>query len=215
MQKDYYKILQLPSHANLTEIKQAYRKLALLHHPDKNNGDPYAGVKFGEIKEAYEVLSNPARKELYLQERWYNQSTGRKRHAEAITPVSILRLSLELEKYVSTLDVHRMNKEGLASYIAELLSSDTIAILRQFDNKDINRQIVSTLLTASKSLPLKIAKPLIRNFEMLAAGDEVSTLRVKKFSATLQKIFLWDRYKFVLIFLITALICLLIYLTNR
>src|SRR5438045_1154573 len=138
MLKDYYKILQLSAQAALPEIKQAYRRLAMIYHPDKNKNDPYAEAQFNEIKEAYEVLTNPVKKETYLQERWYNQSIGKKRTAGAITPVSILILSLELEKYVSKLDIYRMNKEGLLNYINELLSPDTIEKLKQFNETGIN-----------------------------------------------------------------------------
>ena len=123
MLKDYYQILQIEPHSTLAEIKQAFRRLAMIYHPDKNPNDKYAEVQFNEIKEAYEVLTNPVRKENYLQQRWYNQSIGKRRTAETITPVSILKLVLELEQYVSRLDVHRMNKEGLSNYIDELLST--------------------------------------------------------------------------------------------
>lgn len=64
MGKDYYKILGLERSASTDEIKKAYRKLAVLHHPDKNGGDD---SKFKEISEAYEVLSNPEKKSQYDQ----------------------------------------------------------------------------------------------------------------------------------------------------
>jgi preprotein translocase subunit Sec63 len=54
--KDYYAILDLPPTATIRDIKQAYRKLVMVYHPDKNNDDPYALSRFNEIKEAYEVL---------------------------------------------------------------------------------------------------------------------------------------------------------------
>lgn len=103
MTKDYYKILQLPPHATITEIKKAYRKLAMNYHPDKNPDDPFAVAYFNDVTEAYEILTNPSKKESYLQERWYNQSIGKKRTGETITPVSILKLAIELEKYVRPL----------------------------------------------------------------------------------------------------------------
>ena len=95
--KDYYTILELEPSATLLEIKKAYRTLALQYHPDKNNGDPYKAAQFSEIKEAYEVLTNPSKKEYYLQQRWYNQSIGKKRKQEIITPVTILLQSIELK----------------------------------------------------------------------------------------------------------------------
>ena len=123
--KDYYAILEIETSASATEIKKSYRRLAQQFHPDKNQADPYAVAQFHQIKEAYEVLTNPSRKEYYLQQRWYNQSIGKKKTQDAITPVTVLKQSLELEKYVSTLDIFRMDKEGLEQYILELLSNDT------------------------------------------------------------------------------------------
>ena len=65
--KDYYKILGVDKKASSSEIKKAYRKLALNYHPDKNEGDPAAEEKFKEAAEAYEVLSNPEKKSRYDQ----------------------------------------------------------------------------------------------------------------------------------------------------
>jgi len=120
--KDYYKILELPPSATQKEIKTAYRRLAHQYHPDKSGNDLYAAAQFEIVKEAYEVLSDPSKKEYYLQQRWYNQSIGKKRTETVITPVTVLKQVLELDKYVSTLDVHRMDKEGLYNYICDILS---------------------------------------------------------------------------------------------
>lgn len=63
--KDYYKILGLNKNATEDEIKKAYRKLAKKWHPDKNRDNPKAEEKFKEIQEAYEILSDPKKKETY------------------------------------------------------------------------------------------------------------------------------------------------------
>src|SRR5215510_3639725 len=200
MLKDYYQILQIEPHSTLAEIKQAFRRLALVYHPDKNPNDKYAEAQFSEIKEAYEVLTNPVRKENYLQQRWYNQSIAKRRTAVAITPVSILKLVLELEQYVSRLDVHRMNKEGLSNYIDELLSTDTIKKLKQFNEAEINKQIITSTLSAMRPLPMKLTGGLIGRLESLA-DDEISLYRVKSFIRNRQKAFLWERYKVAVIIL--------------
>jgi molecular chaperone DnaJ len=215
MLKDYYDILQLPPHATLFEIKQAYRRLAMMYHPDKTKNDPYAGAKYEEIREAYEVLSNPVKKEVYLQKRWYDQSIGRKRKVEAITPVSILKISLELEKYVSSLDVQRMNKEGLYEHISDLLSSDTIEKLNVYNETAITQQIINTILMAMKPLPLNFAITLSTKLAKLANHDEISLQRIKSSLRQHQKSFLWKRYQVLLIVVITVLICLLIFFTSK
>jgi molecular chaperone DnaJ len=65
MSKDYYDILGVNKSANESEIKKAYRKLAVKYHPDKNPDNKAAEEKFKEISEAYEVLSDPEKKKTY------------------------------------------------------------------------------------------------------------------------------------------------------
>lgn len=64
MEKDYYEILGVSRDASLEEIKRAYRKLALKYHPDRNKSKE-AEEKFKEISEAYAVLSDPKKREIY------------------------------------------------------------------------------------------------------------------------------------------------------
>lgn len=66
MGKDYYKILGLSKNATEEDIKKSYKKLALKYHPDKNKS-PEAEEKFKEIAEAYEVLSDKKKRDVYDQ----------------------------------------------------------------------------------------------------------------------------------------------------
>ena len=67
MKKDFYEILGITKSADAAEIKKAYRKQAIAHHPDKNPGDKSAEEKFKLAAEAYEVLSDPQKKAKYDQ----------------------------------------------------------------------------------------------------------------------------------------------------
>ena len=214
MLTDPYGALEIHPNATLQEIKKAYRRLAMLYHPDKAKNDPQAVAKYSQIKDAYEVLTNPVKKENYLQQRWYDQSIGKKT-TEIITPASILKLFLELEKHVSMLDVHRMNKEGLRNYIGELLSPDTIVTLKWYKETEINRQIISMAIMAMKPLEPNPANPLLLRLDQLADDDGTALERIQSFRRQQRKIFLWKRYQILVIVILTSLICFLIYLTSK
>ncbi|MCB9613389.1 MAG: molecular chaperone DnaJ [Sandaracinus sp.] len=65
MKSDYYEVLGVSRDVDAAELKRAYRKRAAQYHPDKNPDDPSAEDKFKEISEAYQVLQDPQKRELY------------------------------------------------------------------------------------------------------------------------------------------------------
>ncbi len=63
--RDYYEVLGVPKNAGEEDLKRAYRKLAMTYHPDKNPGDKEAEENFKEASEAYEVLRDKEKRDLY------------------------------------------------------------------------------------------------------------------------------------------------------
>ena len=64
-QKDYYEILGIRNDADSKQVRDAYRKLALLYHPDRNRNHPDAAERMKEINEAYAVISDPQKRKEY------------------------------------------------------------------------------------------------------------------------------------------------------
>lgn len=211
--KDYYKTLELEPSATLAEIKRSYRRLAQLYHPDKTQNDPYAAAQFAEIKEAYEVLNNPTRKSHYLQQRWYQQSIGKKRTQETITPVSVLKQSLELDRYVSLLDVHRMDREGLLAYMSEILSDDVVEKLARFDEPAIKKEIAGILLHCSDLLMPQQFPVIAARIQRLTSDPSILSL-IDSQQQKLDRKKRWERMMPLILLLITGVICLLIILLS-
>lgn len=209
--KDYYKTLAVEPSATLPEIKKAYRKLAQQYHPDKTAGNPHSAALFTEIKEAYEVLTNPGKKYNYLQQRWYNRATGNNKTQQLITPVNILKQALEFEQYTAQLDVFRMDKESIFEFIDQLLTTETIDKILQFNEPDINQQIIFTLLKPVKFLPLERAVLLNDRLHKLAASNRETEALINNTMLQMQKKEQLKNMEWIIILLLTAAICWLIW----
>ena len=207
--KDYYGILEIESSATIHDIKKAYRRLALQFHPDKNHNDPYAATQFAEIKEAYEVLTNPGRKEKYLQKRWYQQSTGSKKTRLPVTPVNLLKQTLELERYVSKLDVFRVDTAGLSEYILSLFDDSSIEQLNTFNEKEINEKIVGLLMNCLRVLPLNLVLSLTKQIEKINTSEPMQK-KLGDFVSGRYKIYKREKYRIWMIILVVIVLCLVI-----
>jgi len=213
--KDYYGTLELEPSATLSEIKKAYRRLALQLHPDKKGNDPYAAARFAEVKEAYEVLSDPGKKEYYLQQRWYEQSTGKRKKQAIITPVSVLHQTIELERYVARLDMFRLDKNGLQQYILELFPDSTINQLHTFNEPGTIREITGLALRSLQPLPWDLRHKILEQLQKLAGADEQSVRLLQEFRSRSDKKQRRDKYSLIIIIAVTFFLCLLIWLSAR
>src|SRR6202022_4667695 len=72
--KDYYKLLGVPRKASAKDIRTAFRKLARKYHPDLNPGDKSAEEKFKQLQEAYDVLSDSKKRQMYDQHGFYSDN---------------------------------------------------------------------------------------------------------------------------------------------
>jgi curved DNA-binding protein CbpA len=212
--KDYYKILGVPPSATVQEIKKSFRKLALQYHPDKSGNGPYDSTRFSVIKEAYEVLTNPQKKELYLQQRWYNQSAGKKKFRFDITPVNIYTHLLELEQQVHRLNQFRMDKAGLKDHILTLLSDETIDQLQTFNDATMSGQIIGVILKTAEPLKQYQKEEIGRQLKKLAVNNKSQLQEITRYLKAHQKKNQLEKYNILFVAGVTILICLIIILAG-
>lgn len=205
----------MPVTATPQEIKQAYRRLVMQYHPDKNNGDPYAQAQFNIIKEAYEVLTHPQRREAWLQERWLHRAQGTERVAIIITAPNILKKCIELQNKIRKTDFHRTQGAGVVRQIQQLLSNTTIETLLHQNEKEVHAAIIQTVLPALSLLSYPEMSKGIAPLQKLANGN---TLLLQNIEEALQKNYRkyqLQRLQTPFVIVLTLLICWLIFSMSR
>ncbi len=201
----------MPPSASGDEIKKAYRRLAHLYHPDKKGNDQYAVARFADIKEAYEVLSNPYRRDDHLQQRWYMKSQGKKLSSETVNPVVILKKMIELDRYISKLDANRLNHEALYDQIGQVLTDKNIEILNSFGDAHINGEIIRVALRSGHGLPFSVVQLLAARLRKINTTNEPAGAMIDRFVSHHERVDFWERKKLWLVLLIVVLICLAIF----
>lgn len=204
--KDYYKILSVEPSASISEIKKAYRKLVLQYHPDKNN-NLYDAAMFAEVQEAYEILTNPAKKEQYLQQRWYYKATGNQATAIIVTPINVLKKALAFEQQVAHVDVFRMDKTSVYLTLQILINESAVHTLLHFNEPNINHQIIATVLKPLALLNKKDANQIAQNLLLLSNGHINSQLLIHTTLKKIAKKQKNEQYQWLYILLLTIIIC--------
>lgn len=211
MIKDYYKILEVPPSATLSEIKKSFRRLAQQYHPDKNAGSNIADAHFREIQEAYKILSDPKQREAYNYKRWYLRSTGQSYYKPALTPVAILEACNILQKYVASMNVFHVSYDAVSAHIKELLTTNAIDILHHHNDQALSRAVIQKLLQSAKPLPRRYFLPVTELLLRVAGNDPQAQSMIEQALQQQLQRHSWDKYKWIVMVLITALICWLMY----
>jgi len=208
MLKNYYKILNLDYKATLAEVKTAYRKLALLYHPDKTDNE-LLKARFNDIKEAYEILSHPAKRTKY--DLTFDNFSYKKE--VALTPHQLLQKINTLKTKTQAQDPHRLDIDRLEFEITEMLSEKNLETLHRTEDRQIVQQFVEAVLETGDPLDTRQLNAIATQLSSLA--DETTKEKMRKFIQDHSWDKRWNRYKILVAIMGGILLCLLIYFIAR
>lgn len=211
--KDYYTILGVSPVATQAEIRSAYRNLALRYHPDVNPGNTEALALFTEIKEAYETLTSPEKKQRYLEERWLAGFHARDFDRNGpLTAENILKQALRYEKHIFSQDVFRMNRHTAAAETAALLDEQRMLLLLEPDRGGIRLQVLYALLRICERLPASLSAGVFAQAERLTAGNGALMMQVRQVRQRHLRAYRWQKYNWVIALAAALLLTVLLWL---
>ena len=213
--KDYYKTLGVSPNTNVPEIKKAYRVLAFKYHPDKNPDNALAEAHFKELQEAWSVLSVPAKKKKYDEERWLSGIGSRTSYKEAVTPEWLHSTCLQLNKELLGMDTHRISHGALQAYILMILSDSHIAVLQLEGDKEIKNQVVNEIIKASLQLPLKYLAEINSRLYVLTENDDNATQAISDNQVYRNKLSRKEAMFPYIIIGVTLVLCVFMYWFGR
>lgn len=215
MLKDYYKILELPPTASISDVKKKFRKLALRYHPDTNQGNRYAEAWYREIQEAYETLTDDNLRNEYLQQRWLLKSQGKPfSDTVPLTPPFILKHAQELKEQVKHIDHFRMDHLGLQQQILSVVTDERIDVLNTYQDEEITREVMRDILACLSPLEFPLLKPITRQLHKIQTPDHSFAKEIDSYYQKRKRQYIWERYQALVILAITIILCLLIYLAS-
>jgi molecular chaperone DnaJ len=206
--KDHYQVLAVPTSASTETIKKAFRGMAMKYHPDKHNNSTAATRKFTEIQEAYHILSDPRKRAAYNYERYRNLPQNAEKPL-AQSPEEILHASSNLYNQLRLRDPDRIDRDILFFQLMEILSAHNLAVLKESDNQEVNKQILRNLLLSAMHLPFPAAKEVNDRLLALAANDSINTQDVLQFIRQSKQQHYWNRYKVYAAIAIALVVCYL------
>jgi hypothetical protein len=201
-QSNWYAILNVSSNASKTEIKKAYRKLALQYHPDKNNGNNLYAAKFQVIKEAYEVLTSDYKRALF--DRSYfnlqNNSTKTIFHSSE----ELLEAAKKLTKKISLMNLFFIDRDWLENECAVFITPQNQELLN--NNWELRSKIFNEQKTAIQHLKYIQSINIIEHWHVFAEKDTQLIFEIKRLKQEILIGHLWGKYKIVIAVLVGIII---------
>jgi molecular chaperone DnaJ len=207
-QKDYYHILKISSNAHADEIKKAYRKLALIFHPDRNPNNPLAEREFAEIAEAYSVLGEEQKRKSY-DHRYHQPSVSNVNNPFRPTLRSVLQQCINLRNHLAVTNPYQLDYDILFYLINDLSAPSYLTILAQSTDTNAVHAFVENYLFCCQYLPLGYSITLCKKLEPMLSKHPTEIPAVEKFLKDKRIDYWFDRYEGLIVFGITITICII------
>lgn len=208
--KDYYAILGVPPTASHQAIKSAFRKMALETHPDTNPDNQNNSFSFNQLKEAYDVLGNPQKRQDYHYARFFKPLKIK----DEPTVAEILLQSQQLHALVGAIDPYRVDYDNLMNKIESILSVLYINILKQKATENDIRQFITEQLFCISHLPYSLAAPYLLRLKNIAGDSKPLLLIIDEARKRKKLQSLWEKYQTLAAFLIAIIICIIMYINS-
>jgi molecular chaperone DnaJ len=212
--KDYYKLLKIAHSADLNTIKKAYRQLAMQYHPDKHGNNQSTHFYFQEIQEAYEVLSNPEKRENYHYQIWLEKAQGHELDT-ALSADQIIQLFIQTERTIHETDSFRRNNEQLTEILVSLYSNTRLELIAETNDKSLETTTLQMAIQSSSSLSSDAQFKLIHQLNpILKKHPQMHETWMEQVNTSMRKEKI-EKFKVPIVILTTILLCLAILLLSK
>lgn len=212
--RDYYQILGIAPTASSQDIKKAFRRLALVHHPDTSrNPDPSAAT-FVLVQEAYQVLSDPHERVRYHYARHLLHPLYATKPLAA-SAEEVNELGRKLYRNTLQQDPFRLNRDQLFLQVMDLLSDHNLALLRQQADPSLLGTFLNLVFGASRELSKAQSDTVFDRLHPLASQYPPTADGFKKQRKEYRQYHFWNRYKMLLALVIALVFCLALYFLVR
>ena len=208
---DYYTVLNLPQHATAEEVRRAYRKKVMDCHPDLFPGDADKLRLFDTVKEAYETLTHPQKKEMYMQERWRRKANGQSMQGVVFSSAEYLKQCLALNRQLAAMDAYRISEQQIVQQLNTLLTEEKIKALHEAKDSILVRSVLEALIPCAKRLSFQSFKEIGSAFIQLAGEDAENKDKINRLISEKRREQRQSFLKIPLIVLLTILLCMLMY----
>ena len=167
------------------------------------------------MQEAYDVISDGAKRERYDDERWLSGLGSKSRYREEVTPAWLVTICVQLNASLATMDSHSVSPGALKAYILLILSDSHIGVLQQYADKTANDTIVKEILKATRKLNVKYLPEITERLLLLVGDNQDVAQTIRRNEGARLKNAQFEKLYPYIILLITLGLCVFMYLYGR